>query len=700
MNRIIPIAIVLASFAARAYQPGVHAELAKEAARVSNMTFTLRDRLGEALALDTVVNGRSLRGWIGYGAYEEDDPGARCVNHFHDPLESWPNAGIFNVPGVPNVNVSSIYWQQANHRQPLFGGGDWSWPTLRAKYRTYLLSTNANERNNALADLMRGIGQLSHLVQDATSPPHTRSDKHYLIDGYETWTDALRSVNPSLFSVILHSTPVRPDPNIFQATNDSSAPSRIARLIDDDIYAGDARTYNTSGLMGASEYTNGGYVSDDTVFLGFAMPRTDALDNTPLLDTTFDGTSQRFYFSKIGDGDSIKHFVAEGTLWERLQFSLAFASYVLDDNTYTDAAFKLMPRAVGYSAALFDYFFRDQLEVTAPDRYVFGAAAYNPADPQYGTFRQIKARVRRKPGSDEDLGSGTLTAVVRYRYLDGSKGVPFTNSFEEPFAPMRAAWEQSVSKPIAVPAVLGTAVEWTFDFSDSQIPVNAVDVRLVVVFQGHVGAESDAIAIGAHDLAEPDPVDFVDGSDWECFNGQLYNIADSTLFPNAASRDLDHNGTPDLFGPFVDTGVHFKASGLDRIFFPASESSYDMKVQSMGAGPLGPQVARAVILGDRFQYAAAIQVDRVTGFFGTVGQSPGLAGWFTVLNATVTNSSGGLSILTTCNSITCGNRPYRGKIGYHEFVLVSEKTAPCLGLTVDKKPDATNFIAPPAEVNP
>src|SRR5205823_935948 len=159
-----------------------------------------------------------------------------------------------------------------------------------------------------------------------------------------------------------------------------------------------------------------------------------------------------------------------------------------------------------YSAALFDYFFREQLEVTAPDRYVYGAAQYNPGDPQFGTFKKIKARVRRKPGTAEAIGPGTLTAVMRYRYLDGSFGVGFTDSFKEPDAPIHVAWEQSVSKPVPVFAVTDSKDEWTFDFSDSQIPVNAVDVRLFVVFQGTVGAESDATAVGIRDIAEPDPV--------------------------------------------------------------------------------------------------------------------------------------------------------------------------------------------------
>ena len=55
--------------------------------------------------------------------------------------------------------------------------------------------------------------------------------------------------------------------------------------------------------------------------------------------------------------------------------------------TYADAARYLLPRAVGYSAALYDYFFREQIEITAPGRFVYGKALYQPDKAPFGQFQ-------------------------------------------------------------------------------------------------------------------------------------------------------------------------------------------------------------------------------------------------------------------------------------------------------------------------
>src|SRR5207244_2508977 len=148
----------------------------------------------------------------------------------------------------------------------------------------------------------------------------------------------------------------------------------------------------------------------------------------------------------------VRHFVAEGWLWSRLWFSSAFsAAYVLDDWTYTDASKWLMSRAVGYSAALYDYFFREQIEIAAPDRFVYGKARYAPDKPDkgFGQFFTLKAKIRNKI-SDEVLREGTLTAVVRYRQLAGSGGIGGTDSFKEPDAGITIAYQQVASVPISV----------------------------------------------------------------------------------------------------------------------------------------------------------------------------------------------------------------------------------------------------------
>src|SRR5205823_798488 len=79
----------------------------------------------------------------------------------------------------------------------------------------------------------------------------------------------------------------------------------------------------------------------------------------------------------------------------------------------------LIPRAVGYSAALYDYFFREQLEIAAPARFVYGRTVYQPDHPEigFGQFTNLRMKVRNTT-PEEAMSNGTLTAVVHYRNLN------------------------------------------------------------------------------------------------------------------------------------------------------------------------------------------------------------------------------------------------------------------------------------------
>jgi hypothetical protein len=686
MNRSGKLAVLFAlclAGAARAYEPGTHFEISELAARQSGLDATLKVNFGVAFGLDTPLAGLAAWQWVALGGAMEDSPPFRAVNHFHQPLLPWPSAGLV---------MSSIYWQQF----PLQGfGGNWSWPGARKMYVKYLFASSQGDRDEALAAILRGLGQMAHLIQDATSPPHTRNDPHLLFDGYESYIDSIRSDNRLLFLELLQGDPVRPDPAIFTPTDSFPAPSRIARLIDSDTFSGGSGSYSTGGLIGASEYTNGGYLSDDTLFKDFALPRESSLDPAGFLDLLPNSLRQRRYFSKVRDGDGVKHFVAEGSLWNRLRFSFGTASYMLDDRTYADAGRRLMPRAVGYSAALFDYFFREQLEIAAPQQFVYGKAVYQPDHPElgFGQFTKLRAKVRSIT-PDEPMTGGTLTAVVRYRLLVGSGGLQ-TDSLKEPVSPITLDVSQAASKPVDAAAVGTSFAEVEFDFSASPIPVNAVDVRLIVVFQGAVGEESSGVAVGIKDLLEPDPVDFVNGTDWECFQGTLHHVADTTLFPpgDGVARDLDGNKTVDLGAPYLLDGLHLKASDPFAAFTLPSDSNFDLKAPFLDANE-GARTARVVVLQDQPFYLAAATNDRIFGFGGSVVFSPLAAFFFGgIANDVFFTDFGPVHRITL-------NGSYRGVPDFHSIVLVTTNTLPCFDRTPSLKPDSILLSPPDIEVNP
>src|SRR5439155_17830660 len=166
------------------------------------------------------------------------------------------------------------------------------------------------------------------------------------------------------FDALLGLPSTLPAASAFTSTGDPQAPAPVARLIDSDAYHGTAQTYATGAQAGLAEYTSGGYVSDDTIFLGFPLPRRESL-GPPLFDPPADTPGARRYFSKTTDGDAIAHFVAEGALYERLLFrGQMVGGFILDDKVYEDYAVQLLPRAVGYSAALLNYFLRSNFDFT------------------------------------------------------------------------------------------------------------------------------------------------------------------------------------------------------------------------------------------------------------------------------------------------------------------------------------------------
>jgi len=344
--------------AALSYAPATHTEIGRTAVDRSSLDAILKTQFGVDLGVKLVINGETVQTWIEIGATREDVPATRSLNHFHSPLRPWTSAG-----GL--LGQSSIYWQQ-NPEQGL--GGTWSWPIARQRLFEFLTLPTPAAREQALADTARALGHAMHVIQDATSPAHTREDPHLLHDGYEARIEELRSSSNatlrSRFRAFLETAWTVPSTAIFSATGDSRAPAPVARLIDSDRYAGTVPSYSVGADIGVAEYTSGGYVSDDTIFVGgFALPRRESL-GAAVFDPA-DTPGARRYFPKNADGDTIGHFVAEGALYERLLFrGQLVGGFMLDDRVYEDYAARLIPRAVGYSAGLLDYFFRSNFDFT------------------------------------------------------------------------------------------------------------------------------------------------------------------------------------------------------------------------------------------------------------------------------------------------------------------------------------------------
>src|SRR2546425_2061894 len=170
---------------AAAFETSTHAAINQGAARASTLDGVLKDELGFLSGLITpLIDRRTPIDWIGLGGLAEDHylgseilgSLTRSVNHFHQPLRSWNNAGFLRT------SEASVRWAQNPTQSP---GGRASWLDARAAFHRALTTANLGERQQAFADAFRILGQVMHLVADMASVPHTRDDSHLLGDGFE-----------------------------------------------------------------------------------------------------------------------------------------------------------------------------------------------------------------------------------------------------------------------------------------------------------------------------------------------------------------------------------------------------------------------------------------------------------------------------------------------------------------------------------
>lgn len=247
---------------------------------------------------------------------------------------------------------------------------------------------------------------------------------------------------------------------------------------------------------------------------------------------------------------------------------LQTTGYLLTYNNLRYMADVMVPRAVGYSAGLIDFFFRGRLEVMPIDQDII--AVMNQGDPHTVTsegyvrqlanptrtfgFEKVRLRVRNVSEDIVESGTGTvipqstggagsrLVAIAKYHRnacysqdLSGERVRSYAGAITEPSCtnPVRSQIQEvSVSAPLTIVAGeldSATPVEKLFDFSSDPIPVNATDLFITVAYRGKLGDESDGIAVGTYDVSEPTFVGFWNNTDY-FWNGTNY-LGQNATYP-------------------------------------------------------------------------------------------------------------------------------------------------------------------------
>jgi len=384
---MLGVVSVLSPVNARGYEVLTHDVMSQMAGKRSTLDEVLRFRLGADNGLDTIVRGRSLTDWLGEGGRREDDF-PRFFSHFHNPLADWSAAGLFG-----SVGQSSIVWGQ---NTSLSG---WSWQDVRTSYFESLTKSTRSDRETSLTRAFEGLGRQAHLVQDVAVPAHTRNDPHALYN-YESFVDEVREKEETTFASWLAGspdTPGAPDPGWQGLDSNPLAPIATARLTDTDRYLGSNPAATMGALIGLAEYTNANFFSEDRIFTEndidplrrFPYPRRASVTEQDFDIEIGGATVKRRYLVKSADGATGYRLVTVGLLRDYHQrFSLDWTRFrespALDEGVYRDYAERLVPRAVAYSTALLDYFFRGRMSAFGHDR---SFALENLGDePMDGTF--------------------------------------------------------------------------------------------------------------------------------------------------------------------------------------------------------------------------------------------------------------------------------------------------------------------------
>jgi hypothetical protein len=396
LNRRVPAATVttaillaLSATGAFAYDLQTHARMMSEAVNAANSLKDLESNLrlqpGQTFAPKSVdtsqysqahINHGTIEGWLREGVVLEDQNtgpvGAseayRSVNHFYNPLPGALYGGGLSRFHA-GVGWPSLDWG-LTHAENSF-----SWGHARAHLLQALTAPNPASRDLEFGRSLRSLGGVVHLVNDLAQPQHTRNDAHLgvgpesfagLASAYEKWAeDHFRTLPYGNYPAVYGSS-------------------------DRQTFA-DARRFWTHGAMGLADFSNANFVSVGTNFHrgtniegplqlfthpDFASPVPGDVGGLVEIASfaQYVGRNHagalRFVSTAVADeyqGVTYQNpYASTYSLWdEDLKAAGHDMKFTLNAINYAKAADYLIPRAVGYSAGVINYFFRGQIDLVA-----------------------------------------------------------------------------------------------------------------------------------------------------------------------------------------------------------------------------------------------------------------------------------------------------------------------------------------------
>lgn len=495
----------------------------------------------------------SILKWLQQASADEDSPVCRASTHFHDPLKPWKDSYVTDSPAiiqswcndVPPVwpQYSNITWATGYESKGVklttpMDRQDMNGDNAQGYFYSALTETDPLKRDDYFIKTFRAVGQVMHLLQDMAVPAHVRNDfqSHLAFNGIK----GNNPVKPLSWFGNPFEHYVKMQPGVISNTTPVTPSFASPRLTD---------FWDTDGNMtnpGLAEFTNGYFFSDETIAGNettsehtYPYPKIDAsvspknaifatgtkalYECVDMLEVKGGAVPKKYprkYLSQKecpAPGGEVDHFVALSFMNNNVSAAL----YELDDNVHYTYSQQLLPRAVGYSAALLDYFFRGKLTAT-----------YNAGDI---TFRSAKVTVANAT-PHETTGSGDISLVIRYKALAETGSGPVT-TLEFPVA-------DYTYKVVTINNVdLSQAQTLTFDFGNNPLPMNFSDMTMQLVYRGPLGNESNSVAISEFTAIDGIATDFYLSLPP---SGVYAKTADSS--PNTAFSELRVSAMSDVAG--------------------------------------------------------------------------------------------------------------------------------------------------------
>lgn len=381
MRALVAIAFLItlvSSLPARAYEPSTHAILSARAASDSVLTSILPDYgLGSLNDLFPSFTDGGLRltvlGLIEEGARQEDTLATlRPINHFYNPRTG-------NGLSLP-LAMSSPAWALAARDSS--SSQNRSYWDARQYLFDALTKQSKTDRDESFGRAFQTLGHVIHHLQDMAQPQHVRNEMHC-----DTWVCQL--VQP------LFGTPSRYERHAQRRETDlPSTRYDVSGQAFTSIVNSPRRFWHTlppgpdtpQAGGGLAEFTQSNFVSAGTNFLptssGTLLPRPEfplPVPSTPAITEKVDiqslipGTSLRgqvwFIGSNVRDNITGQPPILNSRastfsiFTEDLQGISGRPTVRLNRFNFDSALEHLIPRAVGYSTGMINYFFRGKIDL-------------------------------------------------------------------------------------------------------------------------------------------------------------------------------------------------------------------------------------------------------------------------------------------------------------------------------------------------